>query len=327
MAFLAEASFEMLRQALGQGRLAHAYLITGPQGSGKRRLAMRLSRLVNGLPDSGDALEHPDVHIVEPESKSRRILIEQTRGLEKELQMRSLLGGTKVGMIIDADRLQPNAANAFLKTLEEPPQHSLLILVTAQPEALLDTIISRCIEVPLRLEERLPLTASQMNLLDAVRDLFSKKHGDLASVFSITKKFTELLADARGTISAELSDQFKAEETRYKQTTDSRDWLEDREEFYKALTEARYVNERFALVDTLIQWWADVARQQNGSAQLDLPEYRAATAALADQLSASDVLGKLDALNGLRTNFNRSGVQEQLATEVAFLKVFASEVI
>ena len=56
----------------------------------------------------------------------------------------------KFGVVYEADRLMPQAANAFLKTLEEPPDHSVLVLVTALPEALLDTIRSRCIEVSLR---------------------------------------------------------------------------------------------------------------------------------------------------------------------------------
>ena len=86
--------------------------------------------------------------MAEPESKSRRIVIEQIRELEHALQMRSTNGRRKVVIISEADRLQPQAANAFLKTLEEPPSNSLLLLLTALPEALPDTIVSRCISIP-----------------------------------------------------------------------------------------------------------------------------------------------------------------------------------
>jgi DNA polymerase-3 subunit delta' len=89
MAFSADAAFDLLSRAHSQGRLAHAYLLAGPRGSGKRRLAENLANLVT---ESNAGLEHPDVHTAEPESKSRRLRIEQTRSLEKELQMRSLTG-------------------------------------------------------------------------------------------------------------------------------------------------------------------------------------------------------------------------------------------
>ena len=91
-----------------------------------------------------------DFHGIEPESKSRKILVEQIRELEASLRMHATRAKVKFGVVYEADRLMPQAANAFLKTLEEPPDHSLLILVTALPEALLETIRSRCIEVSLR---------------------------------------------------------------------------------------------------------------------------------------------------------------------------------
>src|SRR5437588_631399 len=89
----------------------------------------------------------------QPESKSRRIVIEQIRNIEHALQMRASRGRHKVAIISDADRLQPQAANAFLKTLEEPPKDSLLLLLSALPEALPDTIVSRCIAIPLALND------------------------------------------------------------------------------------------------------------------------------------------------------------------------------
>src|SRR5579862_4704584 len=106
MAFAKATAFDLLRHANEQQRLAHAYLICGPQGSGKRALASELAALVADTSHarSPKILEHPDVHIAEPESKSRRIVIDQIRELERELQMRSMLGGKKVGIVFDADR-------------------------------------------------------------------------------------------------------------------------------------------------------------------------------------------------------------------------------
>src|SRR5207237_1812521 len=90
-----------------------------------------------------------EVFIARPESKSRRIVTAQIRALEHALQMRAADGRRKVAIIPDADRLQTEAANAFLKTLEEPPKDSLLLLLSALPEALPETILSRCIAISL----------------------------------------------------------------------------------------------------------------------------------------------------------------------------------
>ena len=86
-------------------------------------------------------ITHPDLRVVQPESKSRRIVIDQIRELEHAIQRKPLLAG-KVAIIHDAERMQPQAANAFLKTLEEPPEGSLILLLSTVPEAILETVLS-----------------------------------------------------------------------------------------------------------------------------------------------------------------------------------------
>src|SRR6267154_4839884 len=150
MAFTRKAAIGLLQRAHVQKRLGHAYLISGPAGSGKREVAAQLASTVNGTnADDVFSSKAREIFLAEPESKSRRILIEQIRELEHGLQMRAADGCRKVAIIAEADRLQPQAANAFLKTLEEPPANSLLLLLSALPEALPDTIVSRCISIPL----------------------------------------------------------------------------------------------------------------------------------------------------------------------------------
>src|SRR5438067_13148097 len=150
MAFSRKAALGYLRRAHEQNRLAHACLISGPQGRGKRVLAAELASLVNGTKVSDVfSARAREIFVAQPESKSRRIVIEQIRSLEHALQMRAPKGRRKVAIIVDADRLQPQAANAFLKTLEEPPKDSLLFLLSALPEALTETILSWCIEIHL----------------------------------------------------------------------------------------------------------------------------------------------------------------------------------
>ena len=323
MAFSKTAALDFLHRANEQQRLAHAYLICGPQGSGKRELVTNLAALVTDQ-SAGQSkiLEHPDVHVAEPESKSRRIVIEQIRELERELQMRSMLGGKKVGIVFDADRLKTEAANAFLKTLEEPPNNSLLLLTTTQPEALPDTILSRCISVTLSPGEKREPTAAEARLLGTLRGFFDKEAKGIAPAFGMVREFIQLLQETRQAILTETDAQQEDEEARYKQTTDG-EWLKDREEHFKALSESRYVQERFRLVAVLLNWWADVLRHQHQSAQFEYPAFAEDTAKIAERVSTAEALKKVAAIEELRENLDRN-VQEQLAIEVAFLKVFAS---
>src|SRR5579862_9503173 len=94
-----------------------------------------------------DADTHSDIHWVRPESKSRQITVEQMRELMREIQLKPTEAQFKVAVIVSADRLNIQAANAFLKTLEEPPQKSIIILLSTEPSRLLETIISRCLRV------------------------------------------------------------------------------------------------------------------------------------------------------------------------------------
>jgi len=329
MAFSPEQAFEFLQRARSNGRLAHAYLITGEPGSGKRRLALRLAAFLNGI--EPEAIEErggniPDLHTVEPESKSRVIRVEQTRELEKALQMRSSQGGgVKVGILFDAERMNEAAANSFLKTLEEPPHGSILLLLTAHPEMLLDTILSRCIQMPLAAPAQRGPTPGQARLLAELEKFATQttsRSAGLGEVFGLVRTFTELLGEAKAAVVKEGEDEVKREEALYKQTTDG-EWLKEREDYFKALSEARYRREREIFVETLIQWWGDVLRLQHGSDALDFPDQRAITGKLAQHYDTRDVLRRVEALEALRENFNRT-VQEQLAIEVAFLGAFGA---
>jgi len=316
----ADEALTRLRTAKTQGRLAHAYLITGPAGSGTRELAEQLTGLILGTSEA--PFKHADAHVIEPESKSRRIRIELIREMERELHLRSSLGGPKVGVVFDADRLVEQAANAFLKTLEEPPAQSHLILVSSQPDQLLETILSRCIEVPLRAVVKPALTPRQEALLQILQSHAAQGSTDLAGAFGLVQQFTRLLADAKEAIGDETAAALKKEEALYNQVGD-RKGLEDREEYFKALTEARYRGERERLIEVMEQWFADALRHQHGMDTLDHPAFAAATATLATAMPTPQLLRRSTALAELRENFNRN-VQEQLALECAFLKAFAA---
>jgi len=139
---------ERLTQSRDNGRMAHAYLLTGSDMERLEELFKDLAAIVLKSADP----QHPDLHVIRPESKSRRLGIDQVRSLEKDLRLKSYGGGAKVAGIVAADQLcqgRAEAANAFLKTLEEPPDHCIIFLLSDRPEQLLPTIRSRCLTLPL----------------------------------------------------------------------------------------------------------------------------------------------------------------------------------
>jgi DNA polymerase III subunit delta' len=321
MAFTRIGAFEYLSRAHDRGRLGHAYLISGPPGSGKRGLASQLSNLVSGT-ESDDVFssQPPGVYVAEPESKSRRIVIDQVRALEHALQMRSANGHRKVAIISDADRLQPQAANAFLKTLEEPPNDSLLLLLSSMPEVLPDTILSRCVAVPLAASEKAEASPEEKELVEMLGEVVRSEGKGIQPAYQLARGFHRLLAQMKETIQDENAAALKRDEARYRNTTDGA-WLDEREDYYKALTESQYVRQRAQLVEILFLWWSDVLRANTGVARREIPSAKKQTEGLATRLKTPEVLRRIRRLEEMRDHLGRN-IQEALAIEVAFLSVF-----
>jgi DNA polymerase-3 subunit delta' len=319
MAFSLDQAQGYLRDANSHGRLAHAFLFSGPDGSGKRQLVADFFSLINA-----EKTDKADFHEIEPESKSRKILVEQIRELESSLRMRSNRAKTKFGVVYEADRLMPQAANAFLKTLEEPPDHSMLILVSALPEALLDTIRSRCIEIQLRLAGTKTPTAEEAELLAELCRIVGAEGFSVFTALKLARVFRDVLGKVRDRIETEHGDLLTKDQTTYKQTTDGA-WLEEREERLSALTESKYVKARGNLVLRMIEWFGDALRVKYGSPFLDMIDYRTAVTALAGKVSAIELLKRLGALQSLLDALSRN-TQEALAVEAAFLAAFGPTV-
>jgi DNA polymerase-3 subunit delta' len=156
-----ERAVARLRQSWRTGRLPQAYCFAGPSGVGKRATALALAQAVNCEAPGASGTEaddacgacvscrkirgalHPDVVEVRPEGKTV-ITIDQVREVTGRATLRPYEGRRPVWILDPADRMQEPAANALLKTLEEPAGASLFVLVTAAPSALLPTILSRC---------------------------------------------------------------------------------------------------------------------------------------------------------------------------------------
>jgi DNA polymerase-3 subunit delta' len=321
MAFSRSEALEYLRRAYEQNRLAHAYLITGAPGSGKELLAAELTSLVNGTPTKDVfSVKAREVFIARPESKSRRIVTAQIRALEHALQMRAVNGQRKVAIIPDADRLQAEAANAFLKTLEEPPKDSLLLLLSALPEALPETILSRCISIPLASGSEPQSKKEEEKLVKLLQQASRQTSWSIQFAYRLAQEFQQLLRAVREEVKRETDDALKREQTRYKDTTDGA-WLEEREEYYKALTESLYLQRRAAMVETLFTWWTDVLRASNDVAKRDIPAAKQETAMVARRFSTAEILQRIRSLEELRDHLGRN-VHESLAIEVGFLAIF-----
>jgi DNA polymerase III subunit delta' len=324
MAFARATAFEYLQRAHEQNRLAHAYLITGAPGSGKEVLAAELASLVNGTATKDVfSARAREIFIARPESKSRRIVTAQIRALEHALQMRTSEGRRKVAIIPDADRLQTEAANAFLKTLEEPPKDSLLLLLSTLPEALPETILSRCITIPLASNGEAQPSKEEEKLVRLLQHACRQTTWSIQFAYRLAQEFQQLLRSIRDEVKHETDQALKREQTRYKDATDGA-WLEQREEHYKALTESLYLQRRAALVETLFAWWTDVLRTSNNVPRRDIPAANEETATLATRFTTAEILWRIASLEKLRDHLNRN-VQESLAVEVAFVTIFIAD--
>ena len=144
--------------------------------------------------------------------------------------------------------------------------------------------------------------------------------GDISTALTLRAAFSGILARRRVEISKVNELALKEETARYKNTTEG-DWLKRREEFYKAHTESEYLNEREKLLEVLIAWMGDVVRQKCDVSRLDFPSEMAVTKRVAESYELSNLLQRMDAMEGLRANLE-TNVSEQLALEVAFLTSF-----
>jgi DNA polymerase III subunit delta' len=166
---------DLLQRSLASQRLAHAYLITGPDYIGKTHLALEFAAALNCIGDEVPCHRcaacrkttqgtHPDVQMVEPEGA--RLKIDQIRSLQYDLALSPHEGRRRVCVISRFERATTEAANALLKTLEEPPRHVVLILTASDASLLLPTIVSRCQLLPLRSVPRPTVEAALRERLD-----------------------------------------------------------------------------------------------------------------------------------------------------------------
>jgi len=318
---------DQLRHSLERGRLAHAYLFLGPRGAGKEAVARTLAQALNCLEKAHDACgqcdscrriaagQHPDIHWVRPESKSRRITVDQLREFEQAVNFKAAVARVKVGIVVDADCLNEEASNAFLKTLEEPPAQTIIILLTAEPQRLLPTILSRCLRIafgpvagvvsPYRAQVVPVLTggASGRGVVGAYQ-----LHGALTGLLQQLR--TEIRQTAEAT--ADL-DRYANLDPKIRERLDTQ--LEAR-----ITGEYRAVREQ--VLEELYSWHADVflCVEQADPGLLEHPDQLAALRQAAAELTPARAGTNLEAIEQIREALGRN-INETLALEVGLLKL------
>jgi DNA polymerase III subunit delta' len=324
MAFAPDQAISLIRQAHENGRLAHAFIISGPEMADLHQVAVQAACLINGWTraESLDDLRSRGAMVLEPESKIRRIKIDPVREVIRSVQFSTSDGGKKIIILSEADRLTPEATNAFLKTLEEPPPDTLILLLTRAPEQLLDTVRSRCVRLTLFRPQAggLILTPPQQSMLDALAAYFSAGTPSPTRAMGLLGDFQRIIAELRAEIEEDHKDSLKEETDRYGRSTDGA-WLKERKDYYEDLTEGACAEQRNALVGVLFTWLGELLRRRHGLTTLDLPGYRAVTERVAATLADEDIHRRLHAVDELRRNL-ATNVREVLALEVGFLHAF-----
>ena len=151
---------DLLKKHLETNRLRHAYLFTGPRGIGRRTLGLRFAQVLNTPnrqynPEDKTSqqigrMQHPDLSIVQREEGDRDLKIDAIRSLQHTLSLTPYMADYRIALLINFDEANDNAANALLKTLEEPSGRVVLLLTAESTESLLPTIVSRCEVIRLR---------------------------------------------------------------------------------------------------------------------------------------------------------------------------------
>lgn len=288
-----EAVLDNLRQAFACGRPANGYIVLGPVRGEGSRLAEWLGRhLLGDLPTVAEHT-HPDMPWFEPVKKSRILDVETMREkILPFLQQTSLSGGWKIAVIVSADRMNPSAANAFLKTLEEPAPRTVSLLLAESLDDFLPTVISRCQVIQAGGERRLP------------EPWRARVLGLLARTEPKGVWEASCLADG---LCAVLDGMADAAEKEVAAEVRANDALDTEKEVLAAMVSARAKALRADLFLTVEQWMTDLIRLRTagGDALLSFPEYRTVLQTQAARHPLARLLDNPALLDALQTQLER----------------------
>jgi len=241
-----DEAYSLIERAVQSGRVANAYLLVGGVRGCAGELAERVLHLLFG---QGDLRVHPDIHRLVPAKKTRIIPVEAMRDrMIDPMEKTSFTGGWKAGVVAGAECMRTESANAFLKTLEEPPPRTLFLLLSERPEKLLPTIISRCQRIDLpdargqQLEE--PYRTQVLDVLasDALAGVTERA----AATAKLTAILEELKVKAEELVQEDLAEE----------RSDAGEEPDD--DAVKALVSSRYREFRADFLSTLLSWFRDM---------------------------------------------------------------------
>jgi len=339
---------QLLQRSLERGRLAHAYLFTGHHIEELEAIARTVAKTLNckqPVKSGGVAIDscdeclncqkvehgnHADVHWVRPESKSRVVTVEQMRELMQEINLKPTEAEYKVAVIVGADRLNVQAANAFLKTLEEPPPKSVLILLTTEPQRILETILSRCLRLNFGGEGPRPLAPAEMDWLKQFSEMAAAEQKSLLTRYRLMDVLLQKLNGMKASIEESLTARSPLQ--RYDDVEkELRDKWGDE---LSAAIEAEYRRQRADLLAIVQRWLRDVwletlsesgkrkaesGKQEAMSQLLNFPQVGGA-AQVARRIAPGEALENLEIIEGTQRLLH-TNVQEALALEVGLLKL------
>jgi len=306
-----ESAYNQIRSALDAGRPAHGYLLVGAVRGSALELAQRILKdlFVSHVEDRAN----PDIHWLTPEKKSRVISVEAMR--EKMIEpigKTSFSGGWKAGVIMGADCLKKESANAFLKTLEEPPPRTIFLLLTESPEQLLPTIISRCQRIDLD-------DARRRGLVDPwfSQTIAALAANDLAGVTARAaagQRLAGVLASLK-----EKAEQFVGEELAGEEDGPG---AEVTEAEMDALVASRYREMRADFLHTVMGWFRDLMAivTAGPDAPLVHEKFRPVLRARAARLTRAAAFRNIEAVEEMATSLSRN------VTEASVLSFFADRV-
>jgi len=326
---------QLLQRSLERGRLGHAYLFTGSSLDELELVARNLAKTLNCLQpvkgQGGAAIDccdaclncrkiehgtHADVHWIRPESKLRVVRIEQLRELIQEINLKPTEAQYKIAVVVAADRMNTQAANAFLKTLEEPPPRSVLLLLATEPQRLLETIVSRCLRLNFALGAR-RLSAAEMEWLAQFSRIAALPQKSLLARYRLldilVQKLTALKESIEGTLSA------KSPLEQYEDV--DKDLREKWEKELAAGIEAEYRRQRAHLLMILQDWLRDVwlRTMKVGNDLLNCPDIDGGSE-LAKRITPEQALRNLQIIESTQRQLH-TNVQEALALEVCLLRL------
>ena len=330
---------QLLRRSLANGRLGHAYLFVGGDIESLESHAVELARTLNcqtpkatgetGIPlepclectacRKVDSQNFPDLDILRPEMKSRVIGVGQIRGLIQKVSLKPTEGRYKVAIISGADRMPPVTINAFLKTLEEPPERTVFMLLTAHPEKVIDTVLSRCLRLNFEGETGVQLDAEDEAWLQSFVGMTAQTNEGLMGRYRLLGKLVSHLSAKRDGI--EEIQQAASPLTRHDDIEPAlrKKWESELE----ASIESEYRGQRSKFLAGLQWWLRDVwlAAMQQGRELLHFQAWADASEAVAKRISAEQALENLQAMEATQRLLETTNVQEALALEVGLLKL------